>query len=116
HDCSDPQTARLLLMNPLVEAAVFEAASAGILRGGLGYDRADVAGVTDLGTADRLGFRGPTAPEEVARVQGTVVGALRRGGAAVLNAADPLVDAMAKETDERIIYFARDAALERIRT
>src|SRR5207244_4385413 len=101
------QSARSMLMNPLVEAAVFEVARAGILRGGLSYDRADVAVVTDIGTADHLGYRGAMALEELARAKSTVVSALRRGGAAVLNAADPLVAAMAKETDERVTYFAR---------
>jgi cyanophycin synthetase len=115
HDCSGPRSARSLLMNPLVEAAVFETARGGILREGLGYDRSDVGVVTNIGTGDHLGYRGVSTLEELARVKSTVVAAVRSGGTAVLNAADPLVAAMAKETDERIIYFAHDD-VELVRT
>jgi len=45
-----------VLLNPQVEAAVFEAARGGILREGLGFDRCDVAVVTNIGQADHLGL------------------------------------------------------------
>ncbi len=115
HDCSGPESARAMLMNPMVEAAVLETARGGILREGLGYDRADVGVVTNMGDGNHVGYRGVSTLEELARVKSTVVSAVRPGGAAVLNAADPLVAAMAKETDERIIYFAREGS-ELIRT
>lgn len=108
HDCSGPRSARAVLMNPLVEAAVFETARGGVLREGLGYDRCDVGVVTNIGSGDHLGYRGISTLEELARVKSTVVSAVRPGGSAVLNAADPLVAAMAKDTDERVVYFARE--------
>jgi cyanophycin synthetase len=108
HDCSGPKSARAVLMNPLVEAAVFETARGGILREGLGYDRCDVGVVTNIGAGDHLGYRGVSTLDELARVKATVVSAVGKGGTAVLNAADPLVADMAKETDERIIYFAHE--------
>ena len=37
-DCAGPQSARAVLMNPSVEAAVFETARGGILREGLAFD------------------------------------------------------------------------------
>ena len=39
-DCSGPQSARAVLMNPLVDVAVLETARGGILRAGLGFDSA----------------------------------------------------------------------------
>jgi cyanophycin synthetase len=116
HDCSGPRSARAALMNPMVEAAVFETARGGILREGLGYDSADVGVVTNIGSGDHLGYRGVSTLEELARVKSTVISAVRGGGAVVLNAADPIVAGMAKETTERIIYFSRDHSLELIQT
>src|SRR5213075_942385 len=54
-DCCGPQSARRVLLNPEVEAAVFEMGRGGILREGLGFDRCDVAVVTNIGECDHLG-------------------------------------------------------------
>ncbi|MGH8806401.1 MAG: cyanophycin synthetase, partial [Noviherbaspirillum sp.] len=48
-DCSGPRSARNVLMHPDVDAAVFETARGGVLREGLGFDRCDVAVVTNIG-------------------------------------------------------------------
>src|SRR5262245_31908301 len=48
-DCSGPQSAKKILMNPSVDAAVLETARGGILRAGLAFDRCDVAIVTNVG-------------------------------------------------------------------
>ena len=55
-DCSGPQSARAVLLNPRVEAAVLETARGGILREGLGFDLCDVAVVTNIGEGDHLGL------------------------------------------------------------
>ena len=55
-DCSGPQSAANVLMNPAVDAAVLETARGGILRDGLGFDRCDVAVVTNIGEGDHLGL------------------------------------------------------------
>ena len=47
-DMSGPRSARTVLQNPLVDTAVFEVARGGLLREGLGYDRNDVAVVTNV--------------------------------------------------------------------
>jgi cyanophycin synthetase len=106
-DCSGPRSARAVLLNPRVEAAVFETARGGILREGLGFDRCDVAVVTNIGGGDHLGLRGVETPEELARVKRTVVEAVAPTGTAVLNAADPLVAAMASHCPGSVTYFAR---------
>ncbi|HEY3523287.1 MAG TPA: cyanophycin synthetase, partial [Candidatus Limnocylindrales bacterium] len=56
-DMSGPKSARMVLQNPTVDTAVFEVARGGILREGLGYDRTDVAVVTNV-TGDHLGLGG----------------------------------------------------------
>ena len=107
-DCSGPQSARSVLLNPGVDAAVLETARGGIIREGLGFDLCDVAVVTNIGEGDHLGLRGIETLEELADVKRTVVGVVDPKGAVVLNAADPLVAAMAPHASAPIIYFATD--------
>src|SRR5207244_3956774 len=55
-DCSGPQSAGAVLQNPKVEVAILETARGGILRAGLGFDRCDVAVVTNIAEGDHLGL------------------------------------------------------------
>src|SRR4029453_10867175 len=84
-DMSGPKSAQMVLQNPKVDTAVFEVARGGILREGLGYDRNDVAVVTNV-TGDHLGLGGIDSIGQLANVKGVVVEAVPRSGAAVLNA------------------------------
>jgi cyanophycin synthetase len=107
-DCAGPRSARSVLLNPLVDAAVFEAGRGGILREGLGFDRCHVAVVTNIATADHLGKAWITTPDEMYTVKRTPVDVVLPNGAAVLNAADPLVAEMADLSAGDVIFFARD--------
>ena len=83
-DCSGPQSAQAVLLNPSVDAAVLETARGGILRAGLGFDRCDVAVVTNIGEGDHLGLNDIDTLEKLARVKRTIVEVARsdrRGGA-----------------------------------
>jgi cyanophycin synthetase len=104
-DCSGPKSAQAVLLHPRVEVAVLETARGGILREGLAFDRCSVGVVTNI-SSDHLGLGGITTLEELARVKQVVVEAVRRDGAAVLNADDPLVAEMAAATDSEVIYFS----------
>ncbi len=95
-------------MNPLVEAAVLETARGGILRDGLGFDRCQVAVVTNIGEGDHLGLSDIETPEQMAVVKRVIVEALLPEGYAVLNAADPLVAEMAPYSKGSVIFFAID--------
>ena len=106
-DCSGPLSASAVLQNPMVEAAVLETARGGILRAGLGFDRCDVAVVTNIADGDHLGTAGIDTPEELARVKRTIVDVVATEGAAVLKADDPLVAAMAAHCPGSVIFFAR---------
>ncbi|MCZ8072978.1 MAG: cyanophycin synthetase, partial [Paucibacter sp.] len=107
-DCSGPKSARNVLMHPDVEAAVFETARGGVLREGLGFDRCQVAVVTNLGAGDHLGMNFLNTVEELALVKRVIVQNVAPNGYAVLNAADPIVANMAGTCPGQIIFFAAD--------
>ena len=107
-DCSGPRSARAVLFNPRVDAAVLETARGGILREGLGFDMCDVAIVTNIGEGDHLGMAGIETTEQLAVVKRTIVENVAPTGAAVLNAADSMTVAMAPYCPGSVIFFARD--------
>lgn len=107
-DCSGPKSARNVLMHPDVDAAVFEVARGGVLREGLGFDRCEVAVVTNVGTGDHLGLNYITTVEDLAVLKRVIVQNVAPTGYAVLNAADPIVAAMAPTCPGNVIFFAAD--------
>ncbi|HKG55991.1 MAG TPA: cyanophycin synthetase, partial [Candidatus Limnocylindrales bacterium] len=104
-DMSGPKSAQMVLQNPMVDMAVFEVARGGILREGLGYDRNDVAVVTNV-TGDHLGLGGITSIGQLANVKGVVVEAVPRSGTAVLNADDTHVYRMGRHCAGRVVLFS----------
>jgi cyanophycin synthetase len=106
-DMSGPKSARMILQNPTVDTGVFEVARGGILREGLGFDRADVAVVTNI-TADHLGLGGIDTLRQLSDVKGVLVEAVPRTGTAVLNADDPYVARLAAECRGTVIYFSME--------
>ncbi|ABE43364.1 cyanophycin synthetase [Polaromonas sp. JS666] len=107
-DCSGPKSARNVLMHPDVDAAVFEIARGGVLREGLGFDRCEVAVVTNIGSGDHLGLNYITTVEDLAVLKRVIVQNVAPTGYAVLNAADPIVAEMAATCPGKVIYFAAD--------
>ena len=93
-DAAGPRSAETVLDDPTVEAAVLETARGGIVRRGLGYDRADVAVVTNI-TADHLGDDGIDDLDELIHVKALVAEEICEGGSVVLNADDMAVAALA---------------------
>jgi cyanophycin synthetase len=104
-DMSGPKSALMVLQNPKVDTAVFEVARGGILREGLGYDRNDVAVVTNV-TGDHLGLGGIDTIGQLANVKGVVVEAVPRSGTAVLNADDSHVYRMGRHSAGRVVLFS----------
>ncbi len=104
-DMSGPKSAQMVLQNPTVDTAVFEVARGGILREGLGYDRNDVAVVTNV-TGDHLGLGGISSIGQLANVKAVVVEAVPRSGAAVLNADDSHVYRMGRHCAGRVVLFS----------
>jgi cyanophycin synthetase len=104
-DMSGPKSAQMVLQNPTVDTAVFEVARGGILREGLGYDRNDVAVVTNV-TGDHLGLGGIESVSQLANVKGVIVEAVPRSGTAVLNADDSHVYRMGRHCAGRVVLFS----------
>ncbi|AKT51960.1 cyanophycin synthetase [Arsenicicoccus sp. oral taxon 190] len=107
-DASGPRSARMVLQNPRVDLAVMEVARGGIIREGLGYDRNDVAVVTNV-ASDHLGLKGIDTLEQLAAVKRVVVEAVPRSGYAVLNADDEHVRAMRRRCSGSIVWFSLKA-------
>ncbi len=110
-DCSGPKSARNVLLNPTVDAAVFETARGGVLREGLAFDRCKVAVVTNIGLGDHLGLNFITTVDELAVLKRVIVQNVAPDGTAVLNAADPIVAAMADNCSGKVTFFAADRHL-----
>ena len=106
-DCSGPRSARAVLLNPKVEAAVLETARGGILREGLGFDVCDVGIVTNIGEGDHLGLADVESLDQLARVKRTVIESVATWGTGVLKADDPLVASMAGHCPGSVTFFAR---------
>ncbi len=93
-DNTGPASARAVLSDPLVTAAVLETARGGILRRGLGYDWSDVGVVTNV-TLDHVGQDGIDGVEDLVWIKSLVAERVRDGGTLVLNADDPESSGMA---------------------
>ena len=107
-DCSGPRSARNVLFHPDVDAALLETARGGVLREGLGFDRCNVAVVTNIGMGDHLGLSYISTVEDLAVVKRVIVENVASTGYAVLNAADPMVSNMASSCPGAVIFFALD--------
>ncbi|NYF33642.1 cyanophycin synthetase [Sphingopyxis sp. JAI108] len=110
-DASGPKSARMLLRHPRVEAAVLETARGGMLREGLAFDACDVGAVLNV-TPDHLGLKGIDTLADLARVKAIVARNVKKSGACVLNAADPLTVRMARRARGRIVWFTGGAAAD----
>ena len=111
-DASGPRSAEMVLDDPAVEAAVLETARGGIIRRGLGYDKADVAVVTNI-TADHLGADGVEDLDDLTDVKALVAEEISRGGTLVLNADDGRTAGLAsraavRERQPVVRYFSLD--------
>ncbi|MEI7613268.1 MAG: cyanophycin synthetase [Betaproteobacteria bacterium] len=108
-DCSGPKSAKNVLFHPDVDAAVLETARGGVLREGLGFDRCDVAVITNIGKGDHLGLSYISTVEDLSVVKRVIVQNVKpETGTAVLNAADPMVVKMANSCPGKVIFFACD--------
>ncbi|KAB3530230.1 cyanophycin synthetase [Alkaliphilus serpentinus] len=106
-DTTGPQSAKAVLLDKRVEAAVLETARGGIVNRGLGYDLADVGIITNIGD-DHLGIDGINNLEEMAKVKALVVEAIKDEGYAVLNADDEYTPLILEGVRCKVIYFSQN--------
>lgn len=106
-DYSGPGGARTLLRHPLSEVVVLEVARGGLLRRGIGVERADAALITNI-AADHLGEWGINSVGEMAEAKFIVRRALSANAPLILNADDPESQRMAEQLNNRIAWFGLD--------
>lgn len=104
-DYSGPGGARTVLRQTDVDVAILETARGGLLRRGLGVDRADVALITNI-AEDHLGDFGSQDLGELLELKWLVTKALGSEGIAVLNADDPLLVAKSDALAQSIVWFS----------
>ncbi|MGY0632829.1 Mur ligase family protein [Luteimonas sp. A478] len=106
-DWSGPGGARSLLRNRQAQAAILETARGGLLRRGLGVERADVAVVTNV-SPDHFGEYGIHDLNGLAQVKLTVARAVDSHGTLVLNADNELLRRGAAGLDAPLAWFSVD--------
>jgi cyanophycin synthetase len=105
-DCANWESAQRILMNLGVETAVIENGPRAILAEGLGYDRCRIGVVTNLDPEACLPEFYIGDADQMAKVIRTQVDVVLPDGAAVLNAQDARVAALAELCDGEVILFA----------
>ncbi len=100
------QATRQVLLNRMVEAAVFENSSKAILSEGLAYDWCQVGVVTNIDPDDKLPEFYIEDADQMTKVARTQVDIVLPDGVAVLNAADARVAEFAALCDGSVIFFA----------
>lgn len=130
-NCANHQSARRILMNRTVEAAVFENGFNTMLEEGLAYDSCQVGIVTRIEPEQHFRHEEIETAEQVFKVLRTQVdvvsptGGKKNGilpevilptGAAILNAEDPMQIQMAELCQGEVIYISCDPGLAIINT
>jgi UDP-N-acetylmuramyl tripeptide synthase len=108
-DWSGPGGARAVLRQPSVDVAVLEAARGGLLRRGLGVQRADAALITNI-SEDHLGDFGSHTVAELLDVKWVISRAVRDSGRLILNADDARLVAKAADYPGAIVWFSIERA------
>ncbi|MFB5190493.1 cyanophycin synthetase [Alicyclobacillus fastidiosus] len=107
-DTTGPRSARLVLSDPEVEAAVLETARGGIMRGGLAYDKADVAVLTNI-SLDHIGQDAIDTIEDLVHVKSLVAECVHPEGTVVLNADDEHLVALMERLQSGIVLISSRA-------
>ncbi|MDQ0190167.1 cyanophycin synthetase [Alicyclobacillus cycloheptanicus] len=102
-DTTGPDSARVVLSDPSVEVAVLETARGGIVRGGLAYDKANVAVMTNI-AMDHIGQDGVDTIEDLMHIKSLVAECVADDGTVVLNADDERLVALSKRLNANIVF------------
>lgn len=114
-DSSGPQSAALILRDPMVDLAILETARGGLLRSGLGFEHCDVGIITNI-QEDHLGLGDIETLEDLARVKAVVAYSIRDTGTAVLNADDAHCVKIGSQLSCNITWFTLDPDNALVRT
>ena len=108
-DWSGPGGARAVLREQEVDVAILETARGGLLRRGLGVERADAALITNI-SEDHLGDFGSRNLDELLAIKWVVSHAVRESGRLILNAEDHRLVDKSQDYDGELIWFSLDPA------
>jgi len=114
-DWSGPGGARNVLRENDVDVAILETARGGLLRRGLGVDKANAALITNI-AKDHLGDFGSQDLEELLHCKWIVSRAVVKSGKLILNADDPMLVSQSNEYAGELVWFSLDADNEVVRT
>ena len=106
-DWSGPGGARAVLREKEVDVAILEVARGGLLRRGLGVERADAALITNI-SEDHLGDFGSRDLNELLAVKWVISRAVEASGRLILNAEDELLRAKSSEFEGELVWFSLD--------
>ncbi|MBT8444551.1 MAG: Mur ligase, partial [Gammaproteobacteria bacterium] len=112
-DWSGPGGARTVLREQEVDVAILETARGGLLRRGLGVERADAALITNI-SEDHLGDFGSRDLDELLAVKWIVSRAVENSGRLILNADDARLRESAKSYAGELVWFGLDRGNETI--
>jgi cyanophycin synthetase len=112
-DWSGPGGARAVLRQQEVDVAILETARGGLLRRGLGVERADAALITNI-SEDHLGDFGSHSLDELLAIKWVVSHAVSEAGRLILNADDHRLVDKSQDYDGELIWFGLDAANETV--
>jgi len=107
-DWSGPGGARAVLREQEVDIAILESARGGLLRRGLGVDRATAALITNI-AEDHLGDFGSQDLNELLNIKWILSRPVRESGTLILNAEDALLRGKAAEFNGTLVWFSLDA-------
>ncbi len=106
-DWSGPGGARMVLRREEVDVAILETARGGLLRRGLGINKADAAVITNI-AEDHLGDFGSQSLEELLNIKWVTSHAVRESGVLILNADDRRLCEKSRGYDGNIVWFSLD--------
>ncbi|ASJ72951.1 cyanophycin synthetase [Granulosicoccus antarcticus] len=101
-DMTGPISAKIILRDPSIDAAVMETARGGMLRSGLGFQTCNVAVCLNI-SSDHLGLKGIDTLEQLAELKRVPIEVAT--DAAVLNADDVLCLQMADYTEAKTLCY-----------
>jgi UDP-N-acetylmuramyl tripeptide synthase len=113
-DWSGPGGARKVLRAQDVDVAILETARGGLLRRGLGVNKADAALITNI-AKDHLGDFGSQDLEELLDCKWIVSRAVATDGKLILNADDALLVTKSRQFAGELVWFSLDANNELVR-
>ena len=113
-DWSGPGGARKILRQTDVDVAILECARGGLLRRGLGIERADAALITNI-AEDHLGDFGSQSIDELLDIKWIVSRAVRDGGRLILNADDPRLVEKAQAYTGTLVWTTLNQGSETVR-